>query len=131
MTKTLPTDKKCKKAKWLSEEALHIAEEIREANGKGERKRDSQLNADFQRRARRDKKALNKKWKEIKENNRMRKTRDLYQGTFHARMVTIKDRNRQGLTEAEEMKKRREDYTEELLEKLLVTGITMMVWSLT
>ena len=80
MTKTLPTKKKCKKAKGLSEEALHIAEERREANGKGERKRDTQLNAEFPRIARRDKKALNKQWKEIKENNRMRKTRDLYQG---------------------------------------------------
>ena len=80
MTKTLPMNKKCKKAKWLSEEALHIAEERIEAKGKGERKRDTQLNADFQRIARRDKNALNKQWKEIKENNRMRKTRDLYQG---------------------------------------------------
>ena len=101
MTKTIPKKKKCKKAKWLSEEALQIAEERREVKGKGERERYTQLNAEFQRIARRDKKAfLSDQCKEIEENNRMGKTRDLFkkieavEGTFHARMGTIKDRNR-------------------------------------
>ena len=105
MTKTIPKKKKCKKAKWLSEEALQIAEERREAKGKGERERYTHLNAEFQRRARRDKKAfLNEQCKEIEENNRMGKTRDLFKktgdikGTFHARMGTIKDGNGKDLT---------------------------------
>ena len=92
VTKTIPKKKKCKKAKQLSEEALQIAEKRREAKGKGERVRCIQLNAEFQRIARRDKKAfLNKQCKEIEENNRMGKTRDLYKKTrdikrtFHAR----------------------------------------------
>ena len=98
MTKTIPKKKKCKKAKWLSEEALQIAEERREAKGKGERERYTQLNAELQRIARRDKKALIEHCKEIEENNRMGKARDLIKkigdtkGTFHARMVTIKDK---------------------------------------
>ena len=105
--KTIPKNKKCKKAKWLSEEALQIAEKRREAKGKGEEERDIHLNAEFQRTARRDKKAfLNDQCKEIQENNRMGKTRDLYKkirdtkGTFHARMATINDRNGMDLTEA-------------------------------
>ena len=113
MIKTNPEKKKCKKAKWLSEEFLQIAEERREVKDKGERERYTQLNAEFQRIARRDKKAcLNKKCKEIEENNRMGKTRDLFNkigdimGLFHARMGTIKDRNDKDLTEAEEIKNR-------------------------
>ena len=105
--KTIPKNKKCKKAKWLSEEALQIAEKRREAKGKGEEERDIHLNAEFQRTARRDKKAfLNDQCKEIQENNRMGKTRDLFKkirdtkGTFHARMATITDRNCMDLTEA-------------------------------
>jgi len=93
VTKTIPKKKKCKDAKWLSEEALQIAEERREAKGKGERERYIQLNAEFQRKARRDKKAfLSEQCKEIDENNRMGKTRDLFKktgdlkGTFHVRM---------------------------------------------
>ena len=93
MTKTIPKKKKCKNAKWLSEEALQIAEERREAKGKGERERYIQLNAEFQRKARREKKVfLNEQCKEIEENNRMGKTRDLFKktgdlkGTFHVRM---------------------------------------------
>ena len=79
MTKTIPKKKKCNKSKWLSEEALQTAEETREANSKGERERYSQLNAEFQRIARRDKKAyLNEQCKEIEENNRVGKTRDLF-----------------------------------------------------
>ena len=107
MTKTIPKKKKCKKAKWLPEEALQIAEKRREAKGKGERERYTQLNAQLQRTARRDKKAfLGDQCKEIEENKRMGKTRDLFKkigdtkGTFHAKMGTIKDRNSMDLTEA-------------------------------
>ena len=103
-----PQKKKCKKAKWLSEEALQIAVKRGEAKGKGEKERYSHLNAEFQRLARREKKAfLSDQCKEIEENNRMEKTRDLFKkirdtkGTFHAKMGTIKDRNRMDLTEAE------------------------------
>jgi len=99
MIKTIPKQKKYKKAKWLSEEALQIAEKRREAEGKGEKESYTHLNAEFQRLARRDKKAfLSDQCKEIEENNRMGKTRDLFKkirdtkGTFHAKMGTIKDR---------------------------------------
>ena len=109
------------KANWLSEEALQIAEKRREAKGKGERERYTYLNANFQRIARRDKKGfLSDQCKEIEENNRMRKTRDLVKkfrdskGTFHAKMGSIKDRNCMDLTEAEDIKKRWQEYTEEL-----------------
>ena len=98
-TKTIPKKKKCKKAKWLFEEALQIAEKSREAKGKGEKQRYTHLNAEFQRIARREKKAfLGEQYKEIEENNRMRKTRDLLknirdtEGTLHAKMGTIQDR---------------------------------------
>ena len=111
-------EKKCKKAKWLSEEALQIAVKRREAKGKGERERYSHLNADFQRIARRDKKVfLSNQCKEIEENNRMGKTRDLFKkirdtkGTFHAKMSLIKDRNGMDLTEAEYIKMRWQEYT--------------------
>ena len=104
--------KKCKKAKWLSEEALQIAMKRREAKGKGEKERYTHLNAEFQRIARRDKKAfLSDQCKEIEESNRMGKSSDLFKkitdtkGTFHAKMGTIKDRNGTGLTEAEEMER--------------------------
>ena len=98
MTKTIPKKKKCKKAKWLSEELLQIAEEIRDVKGKGERERYIQLNAKFQRIARRDKAFLNEQCKEIEENNRMGKTRDLLKktgdikGPLHANLGTIKDK---------------------------------------
>ena len=119
--KTILKKKKCKKAKWLSEEALQIAEKRREAKGKGEKERYTYLNAEFQRIARRDKKALlNDQCKEIEENNRMGKTRELFKkkirdtrGIFHAKMGTIKDRNSMDLTEAEDMKKRWQEYTEQ------------------
>ena len=108
--KTLPKKKKCKKAKWLSEEALQIAEKRREVKGKGEKERYTDWNAEFQRIARRDKKALLRdQCKEIEENNRMGKTRDLFKeirdtkGTFHVLMGTIKDRNAMELTEAEDI----------------------------
>ena len=115
--KTIPMEKKCKKAKWLSEEALQIAVKRREAKSKEEKERYSHLNAEFQRIARRDKKAfLNDHCTEIKENNRMGKTRDLFKklrdtkedGTkiFHVKMGTIKGRNSIDLIEAEDIKKR-------------------------
>ena len=117
--KTNPKKKKCKKEKWLSEEVLEIAEKRRKAKGKGEKERYTYLNAEFQRIARRDKKAfLSDQCKETEENNRMGKTRDLLKKirdtkeTFHAKMSTIKDRNGTDLTEAEDIKKRWKVYTE-------------------
>ena len=114
---------KCKKAKWLSEEALQIALKRREAKNK-EEERYKHLNAEFQRIARRDKKAfLSEQCKEIEENNGMGKTRDLFnkirntKGTFHAKMGSIKDRNGLDLTEPEDIKKRWQEYTEELYKK--------------
>ena len=98
--------KKCKKAKWLSEEVLQIAEKRREAKGKGEKERYTHLNTEFQRTARRDKKALSEENKEIEENNKMGKTKELFkeirdtEGIFHANMGTIKDRNSMNLTRA-------------------------------
>ena len=122
--KTIPKKKKCKKTKWLSEEPLQIAEERREAKGKGEKERYTHLNAEFQRIARRDMKAfLSDQCKEIEENNRMGKTRDLFKkirhtkGTFHAKMDIIKDINGMDLTKAEDIKKRWQEYTEELCKK--------------
>ena len=121
--KTIPMEKKCKKAKWLSEEALQIAVERKEVKSKGEKERYSHLNAEFQKIARRDKKAfISDQCKEIEENNRMGKTRDLKKivdtkGTFHAKMGSIKDRNGTDLTEAEDIKKRWQEYTEELYKK--------------
>ena len=111
--KTITEKKKCKKAKWLSEEALQIAVKRRGAKSKGEKERYKHLNAEFQRIARRDKKDfLSDQCKEIEENNRMEKTRDLFKkirdtkGTFHAKMGLLKDRNGMDLTEAEDIKKR-------------------------
>ena len=116
-----PKKKKCKKTKWLSEEALQIGEKRTEAKGKGEKERYTHLNAEFQRTARKDKKAfLSDQCKEMEENKRMGKTRDLFKkirvtkGPFHAKMSTIKDRNSMNLTEAEDIKKRWQEYTEEL-----------------
>ena len=121
--KIIPKKKKCKKAKWLSEKALKIAENRREAKGKEEKERYTHLNPEFQRIARRDKKAfLGDQCKELEENNRMGNTRDLFKkirdtkGTFHAKMSTIKNRNGMDLTEAEDIKKW-QDYTEELYKK--------------
>ena len=118
-----------KKAKWLTEEALQIAvkrREVkrREAKSKGEKERYSHLNAEFQRIAKRDKRAfLSNQHKELEENNRIAKTRDLFKkirdtkGTFHDKMGTIKDSNGRDLTEAEDIKKRWQEYTEELYKK--------------
>ena len=128
-------EKKCKKAKWLSEEALQTAVKRREAKSKGEKERYKHLDAEFQRIARRDKKAFfSDQCKEIQENNRMGKTRDIFKkirdikGTFHAKMGSIKDRNGMDLTEAEDIKKRWQEYTEELYKKMIfMTQIFTMV----
>ena len=122
--KTIPKKNKCKKAKSLSEEVLQLAEKRKDTKGKGEKERYKHLNAEFQRIARRGKKAfLSDQCKEIEENNRMGKTRNLFKkirdtkGTFHAKMGTIKDRGGIDLTEAEDIKKRWQEYTEELYKK--------------
>ena len=121
--KTISKRKKCKNAKWLSDEALQIVLK-REAKGKGEKETYTHLNGEFQTIPRRGKKAfLSDQYKEIEENKRMRKTRDLFRkirdtkGTFHAKMGSIKDRNGMDLTEAEDIKKRWQEYTEELYKK--------------
>src|SRR5574337_370590 len=117
-------ENKCKKAKWLSGEALQIAVKRREAKSKAEKERYTHLNAEFQRIARRDKKAfLSDQCKEIEENNRKGKTGDLFKkirdtkGTFHAKMGSTKDRSDMNLTEAEDIKKRWQEYTQELYKK--------------
>ena len=134
--KTIPMEKKCKKAKWLSGEALQIAVKRREAKSKGKKERHKYLNAELQRIARRDKKAfLHDQCKKIEENNRMGKTRDLFKkirdtkGTLHAKMGSIENRNGMDLTEAEDIKERWQEYTEEPYKKkeILTTQIIMMV----
>ena len=122
--KTIPKKKKWKKVKWLSEEALQIVEKRREVKGQEQKERYTHLNAEFQRTARRDKKAfLSEQCKEIEENDRMRMIRDLIKkirdtkGTFNAKMGTIKDRNGMDLTEAEDIKKRWQEYTEGTIQK--------------
>ena len=119
--KTIPQKKKCKKAEWLSEDALQIAVKRREAKGKGGKERYTLLNAEFQRIAGRDQKAfLSDQCSKIEENIRLGKTRDLFKeirctkGTFHAKMGTIKDRNDKDLTEAEDIKNRWQEYTKKL-----------------
>ena len=128
--KTIPMEKKCKKAKWLSEEALQIAVK-RKVKSSGEKERYKHLNAEFQRKARTDKKVfLRDQCKEIQENNRMGKTRDLFKkirdtkGTFHAKMGTIKDRNGMDLTEAEEVAR---IHRRTVQRKIFMTQITTMV----
>ena len=132
--KTIPMEKKCKKAKWLSGEALKIAVKRREAKSKGEKEKYKHLNAEFQRIARRDKKAfLSDECKEIEENNRMGKTRNLFKkigdtkGIFHSKMGSIKDRNGMDLTEAEDIKRGGQECTEELYKKIFLTQIIIMV----
>ena len=133
VTKIIPKKKKCKNAEWSSKEALQITEKRRDVKGKGERARCTQLNAEFQRIARRNKKVfLSNQCKEMEENNRMGKTRDFFKkiryikGTCHAKMGSIKDRNCMDLTEAEEIKKRWQEYTEELYKKIFTTQIITM-----
>ena len=125
--KTIPKEKKYKKAKWLSEKGLEIAKKRREAKGKREKERYTHLNTEFQRIERRDKKDfLSDQCKEIEESNRMGKTRDLFKkirdtkGTFHSKMGSIKDRNAMDLTKAEDIKKRWQIYTE-LYKKIFMT----------
>ena len=119
--KIIPKKKKCKKGNCLSEEVLQIAVKIRDMKSKGEKERCTHLNAEFQRTARRDKKIfLSDQCKEIEENNRIGKTRDFFKkirytkGIFHAKMGSIRDRNGMDLTEAEDIKKRWQEYTEEI-----------------
>ena len=132
--KTIPKKKKCKKAKWLPEEALQITEKRRKAKGKGERERYTQVNAELQRTVRRDKKAfLSDQCKEIEENNRMEKTRGLFKnirdikGTFHTKMFTIKDKHGMDPSEAEEIKKSSKTPQRNCTEKIFMTWTTMVV----
>jgi len=132
--KTIPMEKKYKKAKWLSGEALQIAVKRREVKSKGEKERYKHLNAEFQRIARRDKKAfLSDECKEIEENNRMGKTRDLFKnirdtkGTFHAKMSSIKDRNGMDITEAEVLRRGCKNTQKNCTKKIFTTQITTMV----
>ena len=132
--KTIPMEKKCKKAKWLSGEALQIVVKRREAKSKGEKERYKHLNAEFQRIARRDKKPfLSDQCKEIEENNRMEKTRDLFKkirdikGTFHAKMGSIQDRNGIDLTEAEMLRRGDKNTQKNYTKEIFLTQITTMV----
>ena len=132
--KTILKKKKCKKAKWLSEEALQIAVKKKRSKRQRKKERYIHLNAEFQRIARRDKKAfLHDQCKEREESNRMGKNRDIFKklkdtkGIFHVKIGTIKDRSDMDLTEAEDIKKRWQKYTEDLYKKIFTTQITMMV----
>ena len=132
--KTIPMEKKCKKAKWLSEEALQIAVKRREAKRQGEKERYKHLNAEFQRIARKDKKAfLSDQCKEIEANNRMGKTRDLFKrirdtkGSFHAKMGSIKDRNGTDLTEQKILRRGGKNTQKNCTKKIFMTQIIMMV----
>ena len=127
-------EKKCKKAKWLPGEALQIAVKRREVKSKGEKERYKHLNAEFQRLARGDKKAfLSNQWKEIEENNRMGKTRDLFKkirdikGPFHAKMGSIKDRNGLDLTEEEDIMKRWQNNQKNCTKEIFMTKLITMV----
>ena len=134
MIKIIPKEKKCKKAKWLSEEALQIIEERRGVKGKGEKERYIHLNAEFQRIARGDKKAfLCDLCKETEENNRMGKIRDLFKktrdtkGTFHAKMGSTKDRNSMDLREAEDIRRGGKNTQKNYTKKIITTQIITMV----
>ena len=132
--KTIPMEKKCKKAKWLSGEALQIAVKRREEKSKGEEERYKHLNAEFQRIARRDRKVfLSDQCKEIQENKRMGKTRDVFKKirdtkrTFHAKIGSIKDRNGMEVTEAKDVKKRWQETQKDCTKKIFMTQIITMV----
>ena len=134
LTKTIPKKKKCKKAKWLSEKALQIAEKRREAKGKAEKEIYTHLNVEFQTIARGDKKAfLSDQCKEIKESNRMGKTKDLFKkirdtkGTFHAKMGSIKDRNGMELKEAKDIKRGGKNTQKNCTKKSFTTQIITKV----
>ena len=131
--KTIPKKDKCKKTKWLSEEALQIAEKRREAKGKGENEKYIHLNAEFQRITRKDKKAfLSDQCKEIEDNNRMGKTSDLFKkirdtkGTCHGKMGTIKDRNGMHITEAEILRRGGKNTQKNCTRKIFMTQIITM-----
>ena len=131
---TIPKKNKCKKAKWLSEEALQVAVKKREVKGKGEKERYIHLNAEFQKIARKDKKAfLSDQGKETEENNRMGNTKDLFKkirdtkGTFHAKMGSIKDRNGMDLTETEILRRGGKNTQKNYTKKIFMTQIVMMV----
>ena len=133
-SKTIPKKKNSKKAKWLSEEALKIAVKRREAKSKGGKERYTHLNAEFQRIARRDKKAFfSNQCKEIEENNRMGKTRDLFKkirdtkGTFHAKMGSIKDKNCMDLTKQKRLKRGGKNTQKNCTKKIFMTQIITMV----
>ena len=132
--KTTPKEKKCKKAKWLFKEALQIAKKRKGAKDKGEKERYTHLNAEFQRIARRDKKAfLSHQCREIEENNRMGKSRDFFKkigdtkGTFHAMMGSIKDRNGMDLTEVEDLRRGGKNTQKNYTKKIFMTQIITMV----
>ena len=132
--KTITKKKKCRKAKWLSDEALEIAEKRREVKSKGEKERYKHLNAEFQRIAWRDKKPfLSDQCKEIEKNNRMERPRDLFtnirdaKGTFHAKMDSIKDRNVMDLTEQKILRRCGKNTQKNCTKKTLMTWITMIV----
>ena len=134
MIKTIPKKEKCKKAKWLSEEVLQTARKRREVKGKGEKEGYTHLNAEFQRIAKRDEKAFpSNQCKEVEENNRMGKTRHLFnkirdtKGIFHAKMGSIKDRNGRDIKEAEDIKTRWQEYIEELYKKIFMIQMITMV----
>ena len=134
VNKTIPKKKRCKKAKWLSEEALQIAVKRREAKGQGEKERYAHLKAEFQRIARKDKKAfLSDQCKEIEENNRMGKTRDFFKkirdtkGTFHAKMGSIKDRNSMDLTERKILRRGAKNTQKNCTKKIFMTQMITMV----
>ena len=138
VNKAITKKKKSKKEKWLSEEDLQIAKERREVKSKGERERYIPLNAEFRRKARRDEKVFfNEQCIKLEENNRRRKTRDLFRKighikeTFCPKMDTVKDINSRDLVDAEEIKKRCKEYTEDLYKKIQINQIVMMVWSAT
>ena len=130
VTKTTPKKKKCKKAKWLSEETLKIAEKRREAKDKGDKERYTQLNAEFQRIARRYKKTLSEQCRDIEENNRMRETGDLFKkigDTKGTKMGTIKDRNHRKSNKQKILRRGSKNTQKKYMKKVLMTWITMMV----
>ena len=132
--KTIPMEKKCKKAKWLSEEALQVAVKRREAKSQGEKERYSHLNVEFQRIARRDKRAFfSDQCKEIEENNRMGKTRDLFKkirdtkGTFHGKIGSIKNRNGMDLQKQNILRRGGKNTQKNYTKRIFTTQILTMV----
>ena len=137
VTENILKKKKCKKAKWLSEETVQAGEERREAKGKRERERYTRLNEEFLRITRRNKTFLQKQFKDIEENNRLRKTRDLFKkigdikGTLHERMGTTKDGNGKDLQKQKRLRRGGKNTQKNYTEKVSMTWITMVMWSFT